>query len=132
MKKFLLSLLFFVLITSFCYADLILHNTTKETVEVRVEWVNPPDHLIDGSIFGRFNSKYEIAVGEMEPGRRWKLKWEIEEGEIFIIRWTEGWDKHYEPISEKKVIITKEMKDVISEPGKDLQIILKEKMNNGL
>lgn len=125
-KNFLLTLLFFVLLTPFCYADLILHNTTKNKIYVNVEWVNPPDDLID-TIKERFFGKYLIAVGEMAPGKKWKLKWDTEEGEIFIIRWVKGKNDDNELISEKKVTWAKEMKDAISEPGKDLKIILKGK-----
>ncbi len=126
-KRFLLTSLLFVLLTPFCYADLILHNTTKDTVNVRVEWVNPPNIIIVDPVTGRFIEKYEIAIGEMDPGKKWKLLWDTEEGEIFIIRWTTDMYTKYKPISEKKVTWTKEMKDVISEPGKDLEIILKGK-----
>ena len=125
-KRFLLTSLLFVLLTPFCYADIILHNTTKDKLEVRVEWVNPPDKLRIDPITGRrFFAKYEIAVGEMVPGKKWKLKWDTKEGEIFIIRWTANVYNEYEPISEKKIEFIKEIKDVISEPGKDLEIILK-------
>ncbi len=125
-KRFLLTLLFSVLFTPICYANLILHNTTKNTVNVRVELANPPNRIIIDPVTGRFYARYEIVVGEMSPGKRWKLKWDTKDGEIFIIRWTTGRHNYYEPISEKKVTWTKEMKDVISEPGKDLKIILKE------
>jgi len=124
-KKFLLTVLFSVLLTPFCYADIILHNTTKDTLDVRVEWVNPPDKIIVDPATGRFIDKYIIANGEMNPGKNWKLLWDTEEGEIFIIRWFTGEYNDEKLISEKKVVWAKEMKDVISEPGKDLEIILK-------
>ncbi len=125
-KNFLLTLLFFVLLTPFCYADLILHNTTKNTIYVNVEWVNPPDDLVD-TIDDKFFGKYIIAAGEMSPGKKWKLLWDTEEGEIFIIRWVKSKYDNDELMSEKKVMWAKEMKDVISEPRKDLEIILKGK-----
>lgn len=70
-------------------SDMILENTGKEKMTVWVYWINHP-YGCQTDMYGVTRCEYALAVGEMEPGKVWKVLkgpgWWTP-GNVYLIIW---------------------------------------------